>query len=328
MADDCRCFVQFSHPGPEHRPDRGGGKAWHRRFKDGRPQSHMRKFMQLRGQWIDAAGDGRSGAPGVGTARAASPPRTDAAGDRQSGALHAWGEWEPESELVTEFSPADGGALHPCYLWRPYYVPKSSYRDLHNTDPFIFGPRFFYSNCFQSSRPGLKRLGKGSVIAFGSSKKIDGARRWMLDTVLVVSDFKDYRASDALDALQDWAPAAFLDVTARPLRASPGVNSGPSCGSTGEERLRLYRGATPDDPVDGLFSFFPASPASGDTGFPRPLIDLPAEYFNPASSRSPKGLRRNRTPDELRCLWNRLVEQVRDAGLVLGTRADLPKRRR
>ena len=77
-----------------------------------------------------------------------------------------------------------------------------------------------------------------------------------------------------------------------------------------------------------LFSFFPAIPASGDTGFPRPLIDLPAAYFNPASWRGPKGLGRNRTPDELRCLWNRLVEQVRGAGLVLGTRADLPRRRR
>ena len=119
----------------------------------------------------------------------------------------------------------------------------------------------------------------------------------------------------------------FLDVTAGPLRASLGVNSGPSCGSPGEERLRLYRGATPDDPVDGLFSFFPASPAGGDTGFPRPRIDLSAADFNPASSRSPKGIRRDRTPDELRGLWNRLVEQVRGEGLVLGTHAELPERR-
>lgn len=312
MADDCRCFVQFWHPGPEHRPDRDGGKTWHRRFKpprkfkNGRPQSprpHMRKFMQLRGQWIDAAGD------------------------RRRGALHAWGEWEPESALVTKFAPTGGGAPHPRYLWRPYYVPRKSYRDLHNTDPFIFGPRFLYSNCFQSSKPGLKRLDKGSVVAFGSSRKIAGAWRWMLDTVLVVSDFKDYRASDALDDLEAWAPAAFLDVTVRPMLASPDVTVGSSCGSPGEERLRLYRGATPEDPVDGMFSFFPASPAGGDTGFPRPLIDLPAEYFNPASSQSPKGFGCNRAPDELRGLWNRLVDQVRAAGLVLGTHAELPKRR-
>ena len=271
------------------------------RLKHGREQSHMRKFMQLRGQWIEVDSN------------------------RQTGALHAWGEWEPESELVTTLNPADGDSQHPRYLWRPYYVPKNSYQGLHNTDPFIFGQRFLYSNCFQSSKPGLRQLNKGSVIAFGSSKRTDGKWRWMLDTVLVVRDFKDYNASDARIALKDWVPTTFLDVTGGPLTTDDAEQSIPGrCAST-PERLRLYLGATPDDPVGGLFSFFPASPAGGDTGFPRPLIDLPAEYFNPAARRGPKWLRRNHTPDELRGLWDRLVAQVRDAGLVLGTHAELPE---
>ena len=293
MADS-RCFVQFPHPQREHSPH--DGRAWH-----SRTQSHMRKFMQLRGQWIDMHGE------------------------RQTGELHAWGEWESESELVPGFNPADGTPRHPCYLWRPYYIPKHSYKGLHNTDPFVFGERFLYSNCFQASRPCLKRLDRGSVIAFGSGKKIDREWRWMLDTVLVVRNFKDYRAAHALDDLKDWTPTTFLEVTGGPLCADAAGSS--SCAPPSDERLRLYMGATPDDPVEGMFSFFPASPADDNTGFPRPLIELPTKYFNPRSFRAPSGFRHPRTPDELHRLWTSLASQVRNAGLVLGTYAELPERR-
>ena len=311
MADS-RCFVQLSHPGREHERDHGPHKAWNRM-----DYGHARKFMLLHGEWIEEDGA------------------------RQAGDLHAWGEWEAESELVSTLNPPAGDWLHPRYLWRPYYVPKSSYEGLHNTDPFIFGQRFLYSNCGQPKRPGLRQLDRRSVIAFGSSKKVRGEWRWMLDTVLVVRDFKDYPWSDARNALRDWAPSTFLDVTISPLTGDAGQSTPASCaptptgctptipteGATTDDLLRLYRGATPDDPVDGMFSFFPASPAGGDSGFTRPFIELPADYLNPKSAQSPKGLRRNRTPDELRGLWGQLVEQVRDAGLVLGAHAELPERR-
>jgi hypothetical protein len=38
--------------------------------------------------------------------------------------------------------------------------------------------------------------------------------------------------------------------------------------------LRLYYGATPDAPVEGMFSFVPCQRAEGATGFARPVIDL------------------------------------------------------
>ena len=43
----------------------------------------------------------------------------------------------------------------------------------------------------------------------------------MLDTVLVVRDFVDYDPGKSM-VLKDWAPAAFLDVTGRPLKANVG----------------------------------------------------------------------------------------------------------
>ena len=291
---DRRCFVQFPHPGVEQKPP--SGCDWSR-LKD----DHRRKFMQLHGKWME--GDGT----------------------RRSGDLWAWGEWEPESCLIRKYNPQDGDSQHPRFLWRPHYIPKDNYQGLHNTDRFIFGERFLYSNCRQSNNPGLRHLGQGSVITFGSGKKIDGAWRWMLDTVLVVRDIVDYDVLEARVVLKDWAPTTFLEVTGGPLTDS-GKCAPQPCAPT-SARLRLYRGATPNDPIHGMFSFFPAMPAGGDTGFPRPLVDLPAEYFNPKLLMAPKGLGRERTCNELFDLWERLITQVRDAGLVLGTHAELPERR-
>ena len=283
---DSRSFVQFSHPGREHEPDLGRCKAWNTW-----DAAHARKFMQFRGQWIEEGGSTRSGD------------------------LWAWGEWEPESDLVRELEQPGDDWLCPRYLWHPYYVPKRDYVRLHNTDPFIFGERFLYSNCGQPSKPGLTHLGNGSVIAFGSGRKIEGERRWMLDTVLVVADSVEYEGPEARLRLADLAPQVFLDVTAGPIVDNE------------ESTFRLYRGATPEKPADGMFSFFPALPAGGDLGFARPLIDLPSEYFNPRSWQAPKGLWRTRTSTELHTLWQCLVDQVREAGLVLGTYAELPERR-
>lgn len=276
---DRRCFVQFSHPGREHEPDKDGGKAWNKSR-----HSHRRKFMSLRGEWI-----------GQGSIK-------------HTGKLYAWGEWEPESELLGELQQPSGDAQYPRYLWRPCFMPRDDYQGLHNTDPFIFGESFLYSNCGQGSKPGLRHLDSGSVIAFGSGKEINGERQWMLDTVLVVKDSVDYHPPAMLKGLSGSLPDAFLVATGGML-----TDSG-----------RLYRGATFDDPVNGMFSFFPAIPAGGNSGFPRPLIDLPSEYFNRRSWQAPKGLWRDRTSGDLRGLWDSLVSQVLSYGLVLGTHASLP----
>lgn len=278
--DDSRCFVQFSHPGAEHEPDRDGKKAWNKNNV-----GHRRKFLSLRGEWIEQDGC------------------------RRNGELYAWGEWEPESDLVRELRQPDGDPQYPRYLWHPYYVPRDKFQGLHNTDPFIFGERILYSNCGQGGKPGLTHLADGSVIAFGSGKKINGERQWVVDTVLVVKDSVDYQSPEMLAGLSEGLPETFLAVTGRML-----TNSG-----------RLYRGATFDDPVDGMFSFFPAIPAGGDSGFRRPVIDLPGKYFNRRSWQAQKGPRRGRTADELRCIWDSLVSQVRASGLVLGTSAKLPE---
>ncbi len=300
MADSC-CFVQFPHPGAEQRPAAGGGRGWNTLAA-----SHARKFMQLSGEW------------------------TGSDGSTASGDLWAWGEWEPQSHLLRRL----GGSRergYPQYLWHQYYeVPKGGCGGLHNTDPFIFGDRFLYSNCKQTSRTRLRSLGRGSMIAFGSYK----AHRWVLDTVMVVAGSVDYLPLRARSELVGLVSEAFVDVTAGPLEDNRQDTScgpapvrrsgcGGAVGGDADVKLRLYWGATPEDPVGGMFSFFPAMPAGRARGFPRPGIKLPSWCFTESLRQGHKqacGL----SEESMKPLWDSLVAQVYDAGLVLGTHAALP----
>ena len=161
MADK-RCFVHFPHPGGEHKLERSGKISWNEVR-----HSHKRNFMQFRGEWIDEDGN----------------THTDN--------LRAWGEWEPESDIICQFIPQDRDRHATRHLWNPSWVPRNTYRCLHNTDPFIFGDCFLYSNCGQSAprKCGLTQLERGSVIAFGSGKMVNRERKWVLDTLLVVKGF-------------------------------------------------------------------------------------------------------------------------------------------
>ena len=303
MADS-RCFVQFPHPGGEHRPGPGGHAAWNTLAA-----THARGFMQTRGEWIEADGSTRRGD------------------------VWAWGEWEAPSQLLRRL---DGPKAlgYPKYLWRPYYViPDAGCGGLHNTDPFIFGERFLYSNCKQLSGKRIRSLARGSVVAFGSEK----AGQWVLDTVLVVADFVDYTAAQAPSALAGFVPEAFLDVTGGPLadndedaKCGPEPDSRTSCGGgtradDQDSTLRLYRGATPEDPVHGMFSFFPAMPGGGTRGFPRPAVHLRECCFT-QNLRQGHKLTCDLDEETLQQLWEYLVAQVHDSGLVVGTHAALPQR--
>lgn len=290
-----RRFIQFPHPGGEQPPDRHGRLAWNTHSG-----YHGRRFMQLTGRWIESDYTPRSGK------------------------LWAWGEWEAES-VTLQHLDRSGDMLLPAWLCQPYYAPKDDYCDLHNTDPFIFGPRFLYSNCKQQREAqerteGLRHLGPGSLIVFGSGKLIDGERRWMLDTVLVVERFIDYTPA-TMRALVTRVPSSFMDVVGEPIMRN----------ERADLPLRLYIGATPERQVNGMFSFFPAMAAGGDRGFARPLIHLPdPHHFNERNWRTPKGHAMSRadvSEVSLREMWGSLVEQVRAAGLCLGTYAALPRRR-
>ena len=287
MASENRRFVQFPHPGGEHSPDYGDWKEWNPTgFSNCQENPHRRKFLDLDGSWV----------------------RHWKSEEICEGKLWAWGEWEPESRLLRRFGSGDAGM--PRYLWQPMWQPKRDYRGLHNTDPFIFDG-FYYTNCKQDSLPGLRQLGRGSVIAFGSMKKPD----WVVDTVLVVGDYVDHTDENYKGLLTGEVPQSLWNAT---LATYEGKEF---------DCRRLYRGATHDEPVDGMFSFFPCLPADQSTPFPRPKIKLPTDYFNRNLSQGAKGCAVHANPlaeTTVRELWQCIAEQVVSQGLLLGVCASSP----
>jgi hypothetical protein len=276
------------HPGKEHRPDRDG-------FKDWNHDDHRRKFLEIDGCcWRK--------------------------GTTYKGPLRFWGEWEPQSEVlaVVDAPLADG----PMFICRPFYVVPTTYRDLQNTDPFVF-EQFFYAVCRQETKFGqtqLRYLKQGSVILFGSSVR----GQFALDTVFVVDSWNEYFRSQAVTQLHSIVPEAYLEVTIAALVQPKGKAR---CGTArSEQSLRLYSGATINNPMNGMYSFFPCQPAQNcPKGFARPVIAIP----NVITDSLKQGGRLNRGIEKRRAneLWNDVRKQVESADLWLGVRAEMPERR-
>jgi hypothetical protein len=281
------CFIQFLHPGGEHRPDNGMIKKWNVR-------EHKRKFLENPGKCIRGK-------------------------ETHEGLLHFWGEWEPQSEVIRKIDrPVPHG---PRFIYRPYYMGLPR-RGFQNTDPFVFG-EFLYSGCKQRNKSGkasqLRYLEKGSVILFGSCI----AGHFAIDTVFVVKCWQDFRISNVAD-LSDRVSPTFMDVTLSAWKASQGVEK--SCQSEAASSLRLYWGATYESPHDGMFSFFPAAPAElNPSGFSRPVIQIPKVISDVLPQNFKLAMRL--TPAQIKSLWETTCQQVEAQGMWLGTyTAEPPKR--
>lgn len=278
------CFVQFPHPGGEHRPGPNDITPWNTGV-------HRRKFLVSNGQWVDND-------------------------HLQDGELVFWGEWEPESAVVEQYNPqlADG----PRYLQNPYYV-VSDHNDTQcqNTDPFVFGDRFYYTWCRQhrgQNETQLRRLSVGSLILFGSKLN----NRFVLDTVFVVAGFIDHTALDRHAQLDNNLSNAYRRVT---------IDRGYCNQEVPGLSHRLYFGATFEEPVAGMFSFFPCKlRADAPDGFARPVIEIP-EYINQNCSRTFKRTILN-GPNNAKRLFDSVCNQVLAQGLALGIHADLPPQNR
>ncbi|MFU8858750.1 MAG: hypothetical protein ACNA8S_17310 [Deferrisomatales bacterium] len=292
------CFVQFIHPGGEHLPEEGQTRIpWNASQTPGRaPPNHKRKFLLSQGRHVRSPDQ-------------AKPEQAE---------IVFWGEWEAESETIDDYGRGPG----PRSLQSPYYVVPDSYEGCQNTDPFVFGETFFYTGCQQ--RPDLRRsqlchLALGSVILFGSPLRKE--RKFLLDTVLVVSDGPHpHRSLRDLSRL-GLRGTPYWDVTARPWYES--APRGGSCVGTGH--FSLYRGAMFGERADGMFSFFPCMPHDEQfRGIDRPAIDI--DLVSPGKL---QGVRLNRgiCRDAVVEGWRAVAEQVMRAGLCLGVYAEVPEKR-
>lgn len=290
--DNNICFVQFLHPGKEHRPER---RSFEKKWNRGK---HKRKFLKLAGSY-------------------------DADGKLKNGEIVFWGEWEPESRVVRAVSNPIAG--QPSFVYEPYYVIPRSYAGLQSTDPFVFGERFIYGNCLQGSFARLRRLSRGSVILFGSCSH--GV--FILDTVFVVDHSKGY-AIGKHEMLAEAVSEGYREVTMCPLAVWSAACKTTSCApktkgctaTDAEETLCLYFGATYQQRVNGMYSFFPCLPYEEMTrGFARPRIRLPE-----INNRQSRGINPHvGTLDEMKILWGKVTNQVRRQQLCLGVHATMPE---
>lgn len=275
--------VQFPHPGIEHQP-KSDTMAWNL-------GSHARKFMVAHADYRE---------PG---------------GEAHSGKIVFWGEWESQSRVSKRWNKAEP---LPTYLHEPLLNDPPEEKPRQNTDPWVFGERFYYSNCKQLTNNGqtvtaLQRLTDGSLILFGSSRD----DRFILDTVFVIGRRRGTYTPRDHDHLE--VSDAFRLATLESLTTldSDFLDS----------QLTLYDGATPEAPFEGMFSFVPCLPHDGDgPRFARPAIQLPG-MINPASKMSPNGSKVPRPLTEVREAWETVVSQVHEHGLLLGTRVALASER-
>lgn len=288
---DKLCFAQFLHPGKEHRPDVGNAKSWNK-------ASHRRKFLKNPGRYADGK-------------------------NLVEKDIMFWGEWEPESRVIESMdNPVEHG---PRFIYEPYYIRPDSYVDLQNTDPFVFGDRFLYTLCQQATRNGstqLRNLEKGSVILFGSCIEL---QRFVVDTVFVVDHWCDHNETNFRQVLKGKVSDTYADTTLSPCYREPVDESVKAAGCIKKRDLRLYFGATYQNPVDGMFSFVPCLPYEPNTnGFARPVIKIEGatrDNLTQVYKLTPKtdlhGIKR---------LWDEVVQQVLVQELMLGVFTELPRK--
>lgn len=277
--DNAPRIVQFIHPGLEPHPDEGDRQI---KWNTGK---HKRKFL-------------------VNSGRAVHYKKI------KDTELVFWGEWEPQSKVYKKINnPLSSG---PQYIYRPCYRIPFSYNGKRNTDPFIFN-KFLYGVCqqYKSTKPTqLRYLQRGSVILFGSHVE----QNFVIDTVFVVSDWIDHHNKSIMNDRR--VPQIYKDVTLKPMYLST-CGGVPDCSSDKNKSFRLYFGATYDNPVDDMFSFFPCLLLKkGKNGFARPIITDPCFITNELT----QGYKRSDQlcPALIHDFWQSIVDQIQKQGLWLG----------
>jgi hypothetical protein len=248
-------IVQFTHPGPEHKPDKKNGNltSWN-------TGKHKRKFLLTKGEVV------------IGN-------------NLKEEELVFWGEWEPPSNVTALANRPN--KFFPQWLHRPYLpsaLPNPSVDSYQNTDPCVFDGQFKYFVCKQF-KPKNKRhtplatLDKGSLILFGSTGYQNSEEAFFqLDTVFVVSDYLEYDISDP-NALMNISLGAYRNYVFRMSFPNPADFS---------LKLRLYFGATIQNPIEGMYSYSPAQLWNNQSmGFPRvPLKNI--EFITNNLNAAPK----------------------------------------
>jgi hypothetical protein len=195
----------------------------------------------------------------------------------------------------------------PRFLQEPFWEYPKSEQPRQNTDPWVFGNCFRYSNCKQLAQVGLRKLHPGSVIFFGST--ISG--KFVLDTVFVVAKSRPFTPRNPPNVDE-----AFRVCTIDSLITMDAA----------DDNFTLYDAATLEKPLNGMFSFVPCRRANADNyRFARPVLNLPPSY-KVTNTRQPYGAKSLLAMEQVFQLWEDARRQVLGAACLLGTQFRTPGR--
>ncbi len=160
------------------------------------------------------------------------------------------------------------------------------------------------------------------MILFGSCRQ----DAFHLDTVFIVSHWIDHDRTNYKELLRGKVSDTYAAVTLSPWYQSDSADESPGCGhgcpTVVDRSYRLYFGATYENQVDGMFSFFPCLPYSqGMKGFERPTIRLEGVITD--HLQQGKKFTYHSTTDTA-ILWEQVRQQVIESGLLPGVQAALP----
>ena len=167
--DNKKLIIEFSHPGKEYIPFKQKNDP-NVEFNDKFRNSGKRKWNNLpnhKRKFIKSCGDFVA-------------PNNNL---HQNKLLTFWGEWEAESYFERINSKNSPQFVHVPFLDSGYNGPTK-----HNTDPFVFGERFWFTNCKQDRMKFLRSLSKNTIILFGTEDKFG----FKLDTVFVINEKFSY----------------------------------------------------------------------------------------------------------------------------------------
>ena len=154
MTQEVKRVVQLNHPSPSAREITQPNnlvRNCNRWVRPANSDAHYRVYSKLKGFYLKNLDEVKP----------------------HKGIVYSWIEWESEAY----YYPLDNKPI------AGYYQPKFQRcykKGTQNTDPYIFGQQFKYSNCSQTGV--MLRLPYHSLILFGSAKK----HGFELDTVFVV----------------------------------------------------------------------------------------------------------------------------------------------
>lgn len=214
----------------------------------------------------------------------------------ETGALCFWGSWEQATRyrtLPASRNKADANAVHqPVLSGRASRKPGDQTQALP-THPFVFDAPFLFLPGKDSPNRVLSQLDIGDIVAFGSHLQGEFA----LDTVFVVNGRQPV-GDASLSALFRRVNQACFDSPALPV----------------------YRGASLDQPLGALFSFFPARPVGTDGAhsFARPVLRPEGALAELIQPRLPHNFRSRETLLPTGAVWDEICRQVMAQGCVLG----------